>query len=222
MRTKIVTSKLRMWSEKGAFETRGKQLALAPDSTFTGSQDGSGHIQNSVVKCPMKCINYISIWSPCKALFVCKKTKQKHFCKLSNSVNSRKRLLLLHKIPLDMIVLWTTSETSRWNYLTGSEKKATEHPSQSAITPIPSINTPITHAERRQCKQCGARRCGFLAAVAPLWLVGSIAGGIWCYRRRGEAYWLEDNQSQAGLVLFNNSKEGFGVRFLQIGGVMYF
>lgn len=48
---KIIASKLHMWSEKGAFETQGKQLALAPDSTFTDFQDGSGDVSLLYKEC---------------------------------------------------------------------------------------------------------------------------------------------------------------------------
>lgn len=37
----------------------------------------------------------------------------------------------------------------------------------------------------------------------------------------GEAYWSEDNQSQAGVVLLNNSKARISARFPYIGGAMY-
>lgn len=77
-----------------------------------------------------------------------------------------------------MIVLWTPSETNGWNYLwhiPDSEKRQRSIQVNQRSRPVPSINTPITHAERRQCKQCGARRSGFLAAVAPSdWLDRSL------------------------------------------------
>lgn len=126
-------------------------------------------IQNSVVKCLMKCVNYISIWSSHTALFVCKKRQtfvQIIQCReLSEKASLASQDPVGHDCPLNnnkrnkQVELSLTHPRQR--------KKVKEHPSQSVIMPVPSINTPITHAEWHQSKQCGARRSGFLAAVAP-------------------------------------------------------
>lgn len=47
-------------------------------------------------------------------------------------------------------------------------KNTQEHLSQSAITPVPSINTLIIHAKRCRCKQCRTMHSAFFVAAAPL------------------------------------------------------
>lgn len=155
---------------KGAFRERNKQTCI---SAWLSSLQLLCWQSTSVVTAQVTDSNFAIVWNliwflAC-SLPWCMFRKQSTSC--SNAESASKGSLGCMKSQLNLIVLPTpTSDTNRWNYLwyIPDSKNTEVHLSRSETTPVLSINTPITHAMRHQCKQCRTIHSGFLAAVALL------------------------------------------------------